>query len=94
MLRPACRFARIAYITACVAALAIVPLSNMGAFGLEPDPLSGVFAVALSMPWSLLASRLLEAESAIVSLLLLAAGMVANAIILLWACKLVSPCDA
>lgn len=38
----------------CVAALLLIPASLGGWFGLERDPLAGIFAILLGAPWSYL----------------------------------------
>ena len=36
----------------CVMALLLIPASLGGWFGMEPDPLAGLFAIVLGAPWS------------------------------------------
>ena len=43
----------IAYAVAGLLALLVVPASVAGIAGIEPDPLSGIFALLLALPWSL-----------------------------------------
>jgi hypothetical protein len=40
------------YVVAAVAALALVPISLFELFGVARDPLSGIPAVLLGLPWS------------------------------------------
>lgn len=42
----------------CIFALWLIPASLNGWFGAERDPLAGVFAIALALPWSLPLSML------------------------------------
>ncbi|MGE0205316.1 MAG: hypothetical protein AB7E70_16835 [Hyphomicrobiaceae bacterium] len=73
----ACRLIVGAYVAACVIALAFIPLS--AAAIITPDPLAGVFAVILSLPWSALVVRVVDSSSVPLNMLLAAAGMVLNA---------------
>jgi len=84
-----CRIAVTIYQVLCALALLVVPLSAMGAFGLEPDPLAAVFAVILALPWSMLLDRLVGDGSTALNLAFLALGMVINAALLLALCRLV-----
>ena len=44
----------IAYVAVSLLALFAIPASLYGWFGAESDPLSGIFALLLALPWSLL----------------------------------------
>nr|WP_269931968.1 hypothetical protein [Aminobacter sp. HY435] len=68
-------------------ALVVVPLNAIGAFGMEPDPLSGIFALLLAAPWSFFMDALASEASVVWNLLLLAAGMVLNGVILAFLCR-------
>lgn len=46
------------YVLACVFALLFIPASARGWFGLASDPLAGIFAGLLSLPWILVLDRL------------------------------------
>lgn len=71
------------YATACLAALALIPISSRGWFGVEPDPLAGVLAIVLAMPWSL-ALQWLHGGGPWPGMLVVLAGMAANFGIILW----------
>ena len=43
---------------ACVFALLFIPASAQGWFGITSDPLAGIFAALLSLPWILALDRL------------------------------------
>lgn len=75
------------YIVLSLVALLLVPLNAVGAFGMEPDPLSGIFALLLSMPWSLLTGRFASDTNTIWNLGLTAVGMALNAAILAFLCR-------
>ena len=49
-MRRVCRFVILAYIIVCIAALAIIPMTAAGTFGIQPDPLSGIYALLLASP--------------------------------------------
>ena len=42
-----------AYALLCLVALLMIPASAYSWWGFEPDPLSGVFAIILAMPWAM-----------------------------------------
>ncbi len=71
------------YALLCVAALALIPISAKGWFGVEADPLAAVFAIILAMPWSL-GLTFLKDLGAWTGTALLAIGMGANVGIILW----------
>lgn len=73
------------YALLCLAALLIIPLNVYGAFGMEPDPLSGIYAVLLAAPWSFFASNL-AGDGAISNLFFMAAGMAINIAMLMLLC--------
>ena len=66
-----------AYVAACILALFLIPASARGWFGVERDPLAGVFAYLLSLPWSLVAARVAGA-SEFGNMVLIAAAMTLN----------------
>ena len=70
------------YAVLCMVALWFIPASVYGWLGVEPDPLSAVFALLLAIPWTLLL-RLAPETGPWPSALLLAAGMAMN-VWLLW----------
>lgn len=71
------------YAAMCLAALALIPISSRGWFGVEPDPLAGVVAIVLAMPWSFLL-QWLPGGGPWPGMLLVLAGMAANVAIMLW----------
>jgi hypothetical protein len=70
------------YAALCVVALWFIPASVYGWLGVEPDPLSAVFAVLLAMPWTFLL-RVVPDAGPWPATMLLAAGMAMN-VWLLW----------
>jgi hypothetical protein len=73
------------YAGLCALALALIPASANGWFGLEPDPLGGVFAILLALPWSILLMALPgDRIGPWPSMIVLVGGMALNALILLW----------
>ncbi|MGH8703085.1 MAG: hypothetical protein ACREVR_18180 [Burkholderiales bacterium] len=70
------------YAALCVVALWFIPASVHGWLGVEPDPLAGVFAMLLALPWTRLL-RLVPDAGPWPSAALLAAGMAMN-VWLLW----------
>ena len=77
------------YVAAALASLALVPLSAAGAFGITPDPLSGVYAVLLSTPWSYLGAALMS-DDVWWNLALMGFGMAINAAIIRLLCSLLA----
>lgn len=71
------------YALLCLAALALVPANARGWFGMEPDPLSGLYAIVLALPWSLILARP-PGLSVTAGVLLIVLGMAANAALILW----------
>ena len=71
------------YAAMCLAALALIPISSRGWFGVEPDPLAGVLAIVLAMPWSF-ALQWLHGGGPWPGMLVVLAGMAANFGIILW----------
>ena len=69
------------YGLACVAALLLVPINARGWLGMTPDPLTGLLAILLAMPWSL-GLQLINAGPA-AGLALVILGMAANVAIIL-----------
>ncbi len=73
------------YVLAAIAALALVPISFYELFGVAKDPLSGIPAILLGIPWSLVLGFLF-AEFELPRLIYVVIGilpLVANAA-LLW----------
>ena len=65
----------------CIAALAIIPLNAIGFVG-EADPLTAVYAVLLSMPWIWLAGPFASDSGTVLNMIMAAAGMALNVLIL------------
>jgi hypothetical protein len=65
------------YAILCLISLALIPISAMGLFGVEEDPVSAVFAVILALPWSHWLGDL-GGGSVMRAFMLLAGGMVLN----------------
>lgn len=70
------------YILLCAGALLLVPASAYGWLGVEPDPLSGVFAFVLALPWVMLATAL-TAPPMWLTLAIMVLGMAINVAIIL-----------
>ncbi len=75
------------YAVACVLSLLLVPASLYGWFGLERDPLSGVFAALLGMPWVLLLSLVVDPEGPVTGFLFIAVCLTLNLLILRAICR-------
>jgi len=82
-----CRLIVAVYFLVCIASLALIPLNAIGAFGMEPDPLSAVFATLLSMPWLIPALSFLGGDSLLSNLAITGCCMVTNLAILALACR-------
>lgn len=74
-------FVAIAYLLAGILALLAIPASAYAWLGMEPDPLSAVFALLLSLPWALLL-RLFDIDNPILAGALCTAGIAFNATLL------------
>jgi hypothetical protein len=74
------------YLALCVLALVLVPLSHHGVWGIEPAPLSGIFAILLASPWVQLTARWVSETSVLFNLFLVALCMLLNAAILFGLC--------
>ena len=83
-----CRLVTGIYVMLCLGSLALIPLNAAGLAG-EPDPLSGVFATMLAMPWMHILSNLLgdTGGSMTAGFALAGAGMGINAAILWYGCR-------
>jgi hypothetical protein len=79
----ALRIIAIVYAVAGIIAVLMVPASVYGWAGVEPDPLSGVFALLLGLPWSL-TLELLGEPNTWKSLAVCAVGIAINAWLLFW----------
>ena len=79
----------LAYALLCLLALLVIPASIHGWFGIEKDPLGGVFAILLAMPWSMALGEFPTLGTAATVLLLLV-GMSANVAILLGIARLIA----
>ena len=77
------------YALLCLIALLLVPASIYGWFGVAQDPLGGVFAILLALPWSAALGHLPTLGTA-ATMILLAAAMALNILILLGIGKLVA----
>ncbi|WP_265564444.1 hypothetical protein [Sphingomicrobium arenosum] len=71
----------IVYGAASLLALFAIPASVEGWVGVEPDPLSGIFALILALPWSL-ALLLFTDAGPWASFLICAAGIAINCAII------------
>ena len=50
------------YLAACLLALAVIPATGAGLFGLEPNAFVALYAVILGMPWSFLSMAVTSGE--------------------------------
>lgn len=87
MMTNICRTITITYAIACLGALLIVPLNASGAFGMQPDPLAGIFAILLATPWPMLTDGLIKTDDPNWNLVLVAAGMGFNISVLWFLCR-------
>lgn len=71
-----------AYALLCLVALLMIPASAYSWWGFGPDPLSGVFAIILAMPWAM-GLWALDGAPIWLSILLLALCMGANLTIII-----------
>jgi|MedtruStandDraft_1076414.scaffolds.fasta_scaffold37700_1 hypothetical protein len=71
-----------AYVLLSLVALLMIPASAYSWWGFEPDPLSGVFAIILAMPWAM-GLWALDGTPTLLSLALLALCMGANLAIII-----------
>jgi hypothetical protein len=70
-----------AYVLLCLVALLMIPASAYSWWGFEPDPLSGVFAIIMAMPWAM-ALWAVDDAPIWLSIVLLAVCMGANLMII------------
>jgi hypothetical protein len=75
------------YVVLAVLALLYIPVSVYGLFGVEPDSLSGLFAVVLALPWISLVSGI-AGVGLFWNIVLVAGCLVLNAAILWMLCRL------
>lgn len=71
------------YFAAGVFSLFLIPASAFGWLGIVQDPLTGIFALILGLPWTLLLN-LTEAINLYFAFFVSAVGIVVNACILYW----------
>ena len=86
-MRRVCRFVILAYIIVCIAALAIIPMTAAGTFGIQPDPLSGIYALLLASPWILLLADFVGNGDMVANMAMAAISMAINVVILLLLCR-------
>ena len=69
-------------------ALAVIPATGAGLFGLEPNALVALYAVLLGLPWSFLSMAVTSGELGVAgSMALIAVGMAVNWAGLRWLCR-------
>ena len=71
------------YLLFGIASLLMVPAGLYEWFGIEQDPLSGVFALLLALPWTL-SLNLFKETSTYFSLMVSAIGIAINSAFLFW----------
>lgn len=84
-----CRIVIGLYVVLCLASLALVPMSAMGV--IARDPLAGIFAFLLALPWSYLTADFASETSTVVNVLLVGVGMIINTVILARLCSWLRP---
>ncbi len=75
------------YLIACVLALALIPATGYGLFGIEPNPFVALYAVVLGVPWSFLSAWLTGDVGVAGSMALIALGMAVNVALLRFLCR-------
>ncbi len=76
------------YLAGCALALALIPATGAGLFGIEPNAFVGLYAVVLGLPWSFLAMWLTSGDAGVaVNMMLIAAGMAINLALLRLLCR-------
>lgn len=83
-----CRAITLVYILLALISLALIPISAAGLFGVEPDPLAGIFAVVLATPWVQLIDKAVAVQGMAQNMALVGACLAFNAAILMLACRL------
>ncbi|WP_260482569.1 SCO4225 family membrane protein [Sphingomicrobium flavum] len=71
------RIIAIVYLLVGIGALLLIPASAHGWLGIEADPLSGIFALLLALPWSLVL-MLVDSAETLVALTVCAIGIGIN----------------
>ena len=72
------RVLAVAYAAACLFALLLIPAGAFGWFGVTADPVAGVPAYVLGLPWTLLAAQMDADPDVTWAVLLTAAAMSLN----------------
>ena len=88
MLASICRIFTIVFIILAAGSVLLIPASDAGFLGLEPGPLSAVFAIFLGLPWSLMLGDFSTADGVVWNLLLTTLGPALNVVILILLCRL------
>lgn len=83
-----CRIFTAVYLIISIAAVLLIPASDAGFFGLEPEPLAGVFAIFLGLPWSTMVGDYASDTNTVWNLFLFILGPALNAVILILLCRL------
>lgn len=83
MLSAFCRVVPALFALAYLLAVALLAASTFGLFGVEPDPLSGVYVILLGQPWV----RFVDATPEVLSPWLAAGAPIVNLVLLMLICK-------
>ena len=75
------------YVAACVLSLLVIVASDGRWFGVARDPLSGIYAIVLGLPWSVVSDRVADRFGAFGGMAFVVAGMAANAMLLFLVCR-------
>lgn len=87
-LRSLCRIFTAVYLIISIASVLLIPASDAGFFGLEPEPLSAVFAVFLGLPWSVMLGDHVSETNLWWNMFLFILGPAFNVLILILLCRL------
>jgi hypothetical protein len=79
-----------AYLILCIISVVLIPASSAGLFGLESDPLSGIFAFILGLPWTLLLGNPADDSGWLYNLILILLAMLLNGGLLALFCRWLS----
>lgn len=83
-----CRIFTAVYLIISIASVLLIPASDAGFLGLEPEPLSSVFAIFLGLPWSTMLGDYASDTSLVWNMFLFILGPAFNVLILILLCRL------
>ncbi len=86
--RVICKAAFWVYVIGSVLALALIPATGVGLFGIGPNPFAALYAVVLGLPWSFLSMRVTSGDLGVAAnMVLIALGMTLNAVLIRLVCR-------